>query len=105
MLEDGIRKELVRQISMSFHNGLIFSPKLKVGVLLLCLHCFWLYFTPRDIDSFVNELRLAFSIQRKNFDTTLEFLGEYYEDFLYPLEMTEKHLSFSGCIEILHNIF
>ena len=30
LLEDGIRKELVRQVASALHNGLIFNPKAKV---------------------------------------------------------------------------
>lgn len=30
LLEDGIRKELVQQVALALHNGLIFNPKAKV---------------------------------------------------------------------------
>ena len=30
LLEDGIRKEMVKQVTYSLHNGLIFNPKAKV---------------------------------------------------------------------------
>ena len=30
LLEDGIRKELVRQVAVALHNGLIFNPRAKV---------------------------------------------------------------------------
>lgn len=30
LLEDGIRKELVRQVAGALHQGLIFNPKIKV---------------------------------------------------------------------------
>lgn len=32
LLEDGIRKELVRQVGGALHHGLIFNPKAKVTV-------------------------------------------------------------------------
>lgn len=32
LLEDGIRKELVRRVAYSLHKGLIFNPKAKVDV-------------------------------------------------------------------------
>ncbi|KAL3869567.1 hypothetical protein ACJMK2_042235 [Sinanodonta woodiana] len=31
LLEDGIRKELVQQVALALHQGLIFNPKAKVG--------------------------------------------------------------------------
>lgn len=37
LLEDGIRKELVKQVAYALHKGLIFNPKAKVGgALQLC---------------------------------------------------------------------
>ena len=30
LLEDGIRKELVKQVAFALHNGLIFNPRAKV---------------------------------------------------------------------------
>ena len=30
LLEDGIRKELVRRVAYALHKGLIFNPKAKV---------------------------------------------------------------------------
>ena len=30
LLEDGIRKEIVRQVTWALHNGLIFNSKAKV---------------------------------------------------------------------------
>jgi WASH complex subunit strumpellin len=30
LLEDGIRKELVKQVARALHNGLVFNPKAKV---------------------------------------------------------------------------
>lgn len=30
LLEDGIRKELVKRVAFSLHKGLIFNPKAKV---------------------------------------------------------------------------
>ena len=34
LLEDGIRKEIVRQVTWALHDGLIFNPKSKVSLLL-----------------------------------------------------------------------
>ena len=34
LLEDGIRKEIVRQVTWALHDGLIFNPKAKVSLLL-----------------------------------------------------------------------
>lgn len=31
LLEDGIRKELVKQVALALHRGLIFNPKAKVS--------------------------------------------------------------------------
>ena len=31
LLEDGIRKEMVRQVAFALHNGLTFNPKAKVN--------------------------------------------------------------------------
>ena len=33
LLEDGIRKELVRQVAGALHQGLIFNPKIKVSTM------------------------------------------------------------------------
>ena len=30
LLEDGIRKELVKQVALALHEGLVFNPKAKV---------------------------------------------------------------------------
>jgi WASH complex subunit strumpellin len=30
VLEDGIRKELVKQVAVALHNGLTFNPRAKV---------------------------------------------------------------------------
>ncbi|CAG5129653.1 unnamed protein product, partial [Candidula unifasciata] len=38
LLEDGIRKELVSQVSSALHHGLMFNPKAKVSELLPRLH-------------------------------------------------------------------
>ena len=32
LLEDGIRKELVKQVAAALHNGLTFNPRAKVGI-------------------------------------------------------------------------
>ena len=32
LLEDGIRKELVMQVALALHQGLIFNPKAKVSL-------------------------------------------------------------------------
>ena len=32
LLEDGIRKELVKQVAWALHSGLVFNPKAKVRV-------------------------------------------------------------------------
>lgn len=32
LLEDGIRKELVRKVALALHEGLVFNPKAKVGL-------------------------------------------------------------------------
>ena len=32
LLEDGIRKELVKQVAVALHNGLTFNPRAKVSV-------------------------------------------------------------------------
>jgi len=37
LLEDGIRKELVKQVAYALHKGLIFNPKAKVCQELLRL--------------------------------------------------------------------
>ena len=34
LLEDGIRKELVKQVAIALHLGLIFNPKSKVSCIL-----------------------------------------------------------------------
>ena len=31
LLEDGIRKELVKQVATALHQGLTFNPKVRVG--------------------------------------------------------------------------
>lgn len=36
LLEDGIRKELVRRVAFALHKGLIFNPKAKVCVISTC---------------------------------------------------------------------
>lgn len=33
LLEDGIRKELVKQVAFALHRGLIFNPKAKVSLI------------------------------------------------------------------------
>ncbi|KAK3090762.1 hypothetical protein FSP39_014429 [Pinctada imbricata] len=38
LLEDGIRKELVQQVALALHKGLMFNPKAKVSELLPKLH-------------------------------------------------------------------
>ena len=40
LLEDGIRKEIVRQVSWALHNGLIFNPKAKVFEVILTENMF-----------------------------------------------------------------
>lgn len=42
LLEDGIRKELVRQVASALHTGLIFNPKAKVEWLKITLSLTWL---------------------------------------------------------------
>lgn len=34
LLEDGIRKELVQQVALALHRGLMFNPKAKVCVFI-----------------------------------------------------------------------
>lgn len=47
LLEDGIRKELVKRVAFALHRGLIFNPRAKVpddqttSVLSLALHSVW----------------------------------------------------------------
>lgn len=39
LLEDGIRKELVKRVAYALHKGLIFNPKAKVRIILrLCVN-------------------------------------------------------------------
>ena len=40
LLEDGIRKEIVRQVTWALHDGLIFNPKAKVSLLLQLRYAF-----------------------------------------------------------------
>lgn len=45
LLEDGIRKELVKRVAFALHRGLIFNPKAKVRhhvALHVILFCFFL---------------------------------------------------------------
>ena len=37
LLEDGVRKELVKQVAFALHNKLIFNPKSKVSLVVLIL--------------------------------------------------------------------
>lgn len=37
LLEDGIRKELVKRVALALHRGLIFNPRAKVGFNFLCI--------------------------------------------------------------------
>lgn len=39
LLEDGIRKELVKQVAETLHTSLIFNPKAKVCINKIKLHC------------------------------------------------------------------
>ena len=41
LLEDGIRKEIVRQVTWALHDGLIFNPKAKVSLLLNEIDVCW----------------------------------------------------------------
>ena len=41
LLEDGIRKELVKQVAETLHTSLIFNPRAKVGVLVVSSCCYY----------------------------------------------------------------
>jgi len=45
VLEDGIRKELVKQVATALHNGLTFNPRAKV--------CFFIIFLLKRICVFI----------------------------------------------------
>jgi WASH complex subunit strumpellin len=48
LLEDGIRKELVKHIATALHNGLTFNPKAKVMLMPKSVHIYFrLYFSCR----------------------------------------------------------
>jgi len=38
LLEDGIRKELVKQVEAALHHGLIFNPNAKVRYMITHIH-------------------------------------------------------------------
>lgn len=40
LLEDGIRKELVKRVAFALHKGLIFNPKAKVRYQMTCQQSF-----------------------------------------------------------------
>jgi WASH complex subunit strumpellin len=40
LLEDGIRKELVKHIATALHTGLIFNPKAKVGLMPVLIQAY-----------------------------------------------------------------
>ena len=50
LLEDGIRKEIVRQVSWALHNGLIFNPKAKVNKVIRTKDMFDFTFSFYDVD-------------------------------------------------------
>lgn len=48
LLEDGIRKELVKHIATALHNGLTFNPKAKVILMPVSIElCFNLHIMSR----------------------------------------------------------
>lgn len=49
LLEDGIRKELVRQVAYALSRDLIFNPKAKVTCLTMHMTCFILCSTTKNL--------------------------------------------------------
>lgn len=48
LLEDGIRKELVKHIATALHTGLTFNPKAKVGAMLVLAQAY------HNLDTFIH---------------------------------------------------
>ncbi|KAG1662783.1 WASH complex subunit 5 [Nymphon striatum] len=79
LLEDGIRKELVRQVATALHHALIFNPRAKVRILIMFLS-----------GELLPKLE-ALGIQMDGFRKSFEYIQDYVN--VYGLKIWQEEVS------------